>query len=59
MLALRGTCDYLYVERAEPSLQTAAPERAYPLRMMLSAWPDIVDYATPWFGSNLSTFMSN
>jgi hypothetical protein len=37
MLALRGTCVYLYAERAEPSLQTAAPERAYPLGMVLSA----------------------
>jgi hypothetical protein len=59
MLALRGTCHYLYAQRAEPSLQTAAPERAYPLGMVLSACPDIVDYATPCFGSNLSTFMSN
>jgi replication initiation protein RepC len=45
MLALRGTCDYLYAERVEPSLQTAAPERAYPLGMVLSACPDIVGYA--------------
>jgi replication initiation protein RepC len=33
------------VARAEPNPRTSATERAYPLGMVLSACPDIVDYA--------------